>query len=433
MVANGFHSSSDEEGDRQLSAFPIPIQWLGAGAHAGADNHIMWMVVKIMLLFTAVLYIASPGFFDAKKAPQENAKGSNSSPTPTTPSPASPLKDRSHAWLTAVQTVWVPHHNVGLELIALGVKSVKLSLRRMIGWERYRMITGTTEEHEQARIKSWTIALEAQLAGGDVSVNHSRLLLTLLASFTLPATTARLMLNALHIRVLFFDLGNSFQGLAARLSAFYWLEARHMSETSKNDTAIEQLPNNLIELLKIDASDVFDAIIIEKAYNLAYEKQSAEDSDEGMNSVVKDFSIRSPLDALAAWYSSLLLQRVLVASMNTKAKTSLSDRIRADLDIALGVAPINSAVHLRALTAKGILFSSNGIENPISEAMQIFDEDFLSSSIASQATAVNFAVTTTTDIRIAIRCGMVLNIMKTAKSNTLPNCLPAWIGGARPD
>lgn len=417
MVANGFHSSSDEDGDNQLSAFPmIPIQWLGV---TQTNNHAIWLIVKIVLLFAAVAYIASPGFFDSKKEPQENAKAASSAPTPATPSPASPLKDRSYAWLTAVQTVWVPRHSLALELAALGLKSVKLSLRRLIGWQRYRMITGMTEEQEQARIKSWTIALDAQLAGGDVSVNHSRLLLTLMASYTLPATPTRLMLNSLHIRVLFSDLGNGLQAFAEKFSTYYWLEARRAQKAvSQNDASAEHLPENLVQLLQLDPMDVFDSMIVQKAYDLAYDNDTTQEGfDEGMDSVVKDVSIGSPLDALAAWYSSLLLQRVLVASLKAKPSSSLNDRIHADLDIALSVAPVTSAAHLRALTAKTILFGETGAQKHLFEAIKIFDEDIKShASEVDQTSArvalINSAVTTTTDIRIALRCGMALALMK---------------------
>ncbi|KAK1477718.1 helix-loop-helix DNA-binding domain-containing protein [Colletotrichum cuscutae] len=39
------------------------------------------------------------------------------------------------------------------------------------------MLTGLTEEQEAARVKAWSIALDAQLAGGDVEINKSRLTL----------------------------------------------------------------------------------------------------------------------------------------------------------------------------------------------------------------------------------------------------------------
>ncbi|KAF8545377.1 hypothetical protein BDD12DRAFT_800441 [Trichophaea hybrida] len=412
MVANGLQSN--ENGSKQLGG--VPVEWIGFVSPT-SNNHMFWLVAKLLLLITAVGYVISPSFFDAKE-PTENTKISNTNIS-AAPSPASPLKDRSHAWLTAIQTVWVPRHSVALELVALGLKSVKLSLRRLIGWEKYRMITSMTEEQELARIKSWTIALDAQLAGGDDSVNRSRLLLTLLASWTLPSTPARLMLNALHIHVLCFD--KAFHGFTKKFSNYYWLEARKAQEKAAADNDTEQLPENLAQLLQLDSSVVFDNLIVQKAYSLAYNRDMGNDGmDEGMDSVIKDVSIRSPLDALAAWYSSLLLQRVLVASLKAKSSPSLHDRIKADLDTALKVAPPTCAAQIRALTANAVFANENG-EKFLSEATKIFEEDFRSheqelnqqpSTPRISMTPINSAVTTTIDIRIALRCGMALALMK---------------------
>ena len=416
MVAGGLQSH-ESGSHHQLAAFPLPIQWLGVGAPS-ANTHIIWLITKLLLLFTAILYVIIPGYFDAKEAP-ENTKAVRNPNVSAAPSLASPLKDRSHAWLTAIQTVWVPRHSVAPELAALGLKAVKLGLRRMIGWERYRMITSMTEEDEAARIKSWTIALDAQLAGGDLSVNHSRLLLTLLASWTLPATPARLMLNSLHIRVLFFDLGNHLQLFAEKFSNFYWTEARkaHEKAVTENDSSTEQLPENLVQLLQLDPSDVFDPMIVEKAYDLAHNNLAQTTADEGMDSVVKDAAISSPLDALAAWYSSLLLQGVMVASLKTNPSTSFAKRIQADLDTALRIAPLSSAVQLRALTAKAVLVSEDG-EKYLCEAIKFFEEDMnsrereLNQKAEVTVTPINATVTTTADIRVSLRCGMTLALMK---------------------
>src|SRR5690606_36164316 len=122
------------------------------------------------------------------------------------PSLASPVEVRRRAWLTAIQTVSVPGNSILLELAYLGLKFMKLGLRRLVGWDGYSLITGMTIDAEIARVKAWIIALDAQLAGGDENITHARLLLSLLASFTLPATPQRLMLNALHIKILFWDL-----------------------------------------------------------------------------------------------------------------------------------------------------------------------------------------------------------------------------------
>lgn len=422
MVMNGFQQS-DSDDAKQLFAFPtVAFEWMGVTSPAAQTNELIWLMMKIILLITAATYVITPGFFDRRPSGDGKPGSSRQNDVPSAPSPASPLKDRSHAWLTAVQTVWVPRHSVALELAALGTKFVKLSLRRLIGWERYCMLTGLTQEQEQARIKSWTIALDAQLTGGDLSINHSRLLLTLLASWTLPSTPARLMLNALHIRVLFHDLGSSFQMFAESLSNRYWLEARKMQArvvAGDKDPHSENLPENLAQLVQLDAADVFDPVIVQKAHDLAYNRNTCEYDgvDEGFDNVVKDAAIRSPLDALAAWYSSLVLQGVFVASLKAKSSPALARGIQRDLDLALRTAPTASSAHLRALAANAVL-SNTEPEQHLFTALQLFEEDFnakedeTSSSASPKMTPTNTAVTTTGDIRIAIRCAMALALMK---------------------
>lgn len=421
MVANGFQQ--DESGSRQLFAPVIPIEWLGSSSTAAASTstHIFGLIFKLTLIFAAVAYVITPGFFDAKE--KIETKPMDSPNVFPAPSLASPLKDRSHAWLTAIQTVWVPRHSVALELAALGLKAIKLSLRRLVGWDRYSMITGMTEEQEQARVKSWMIALDAQLAGGDVDSNHSRILLTLLASWTLPATPARLMLNSLHVHILFFDLDYGLHRFSNWLSNLCWNEARKAQEKA---TAVENsddtIPENLSHLLQLEACDVFDPLIIQQAYNVAYNRETVGDCvDNGIISVVKDVSIRSPLDALAAWYSSLVLQGALGACLKScKNPDSRYRAIQNDLDIALRVAPPTSAAHVRALVAKSVLTKHDG-EKYLLEALKIFEEDFKSHDgqqsgsvpqTAATVTPLNSAVTTTTDIRVALRCAMALTLVK---------------------
>ncbi|TGZ81596.1 hypothetical protein EX30DRAFT_249864 [Ascodesmis nigricans] len=421
MVMNGFQQS-DSSDSRQLFAIPTAaFEWMGVSSPSAQANELMWLMIKLMLLVAAAVYVITPGFFDRRPAAVAKAGSSRNNNVPSSPSPASPIEDRTHAWLTAIQTVWVPRHSVGLEMAAVTLKFVKLGLRRLIGWERYCMLTGLTAEQEQARIKSWTIACDAQLTGGDLSINHSRLLLTLLASWTTPSTPARLMLNALHIRVLFYDLGASFQKIAESLSNRYWLEARKMQArvvAGEKDSNSEALPENLAQLLQRDPADVFNSVIIQKAHDLAYNRNTCDyvGIDEGFDNVVKDAAVRSPLDALAAWYSSLILHGVFVDSLKAKTSPSVARRIQKELDIALHTAPASSAAHFRALAANAVL-STTEPEQHLYAVTKLFEEDLKaqkteSSVSMSKMSPQNTAVTTTADIRITIRCAMALALMK---------------------
>jgi hypothetical protein len=425
MVANGFHEKEESSG-RQLFAMPVTLlETLGIPVTPSvvAGNQMFWLIFKLLLLISAVVFVVIPGCFDSKRKPDHTkARVHQQSKLSAVPSLASPLEVRRQAWLTAIQTVWVPHHSIFLELAALGLKAVKLSVRKLVGWQRYAMVTGMTEEHELARVKAWAIALDAQLAGGDATINHKRLILTFLASLTLPATPARLMLNAMHIRVLFSDFGAGFERFAETFAGYYWNEAKKLQQKagSENDLTAEVLPEHLVHLLEFKHTEVFDRQIVQKAHNIAYNKgtrDNCDGNDSGMDTVVEDGSIRSPLDALAAWYSSLVLQGVFVASLKSKVSDALRTRIEENLDIALRVAPPLSAAQLRAFAAKAVLDKDNG-EKYLLIALKTFEEDIKSQGMNATnipsvvVTSANSAVTCTTDIRIALRCGMALALMK---------------------
>ncbi|KAG8157582.1 hypothetical protein KVR01_012624 [Diaporthe batatas] len=355
--------------------FAIPLQLLGplvGSSHVSVAGysfslHQIISTIKSLLLLGALLWVFVPSLF-APRPPKtgKSAQLSNAN-LKKVPSLASPIHVRRQAWLTAVQTVWVPRHNFFLEAAALILKTMKLSLRNMMGIQGYQMLTGLTEEQETARVKAWTIALDAQLAGGDVEINKSRLTLTLLAAKTLPDTPLRLMLNALHIRVLLWQLGK--QGLhnvlAAKLARSKWNDARQLHRLNnslrRNEPASsdDELPEHLAVLLEQDCDDVLNDDIVQRANNLAWNRPTMHNVDfdvDGMNAVVEDPAVRSPMDAVAAWWSSLMLQRVLSASLaEVDGETAQAQAADDDLNLAVKVAPIGSNAQVRALVAKAVL------------------------------------------------------------------------------
>jgi hypothetical protein len=281
------------------------------------------------------------------------------------PSLASPIHVRRQAWLTAIQTVWVPSHNFFLEAAALLLKTLKYTLRNVVGSHGYLALTGLSEEQEAARIKAWSIALDAQLAGGDVEINKSRLTLTLIASGTLPDTPLRLMLKALHIRVLLWRLnGASWAAnmIAAKLARSRWNEARQLNRilnslTEGESSPEDALPEHLAALLEQDCDEVLNDAIIQRAHNLAWNQHTTHnvvDKIDGMDTVVEDAAVRSPMDAVAAWYSSLALHRILIASLQKQKQPTSTPSI----DLAITLAPIGSNAQVRALVARAVLADS---------------------------------------------------------------------------
>lgn len=374
MLLEGFaeHEQSQEEpAGRGLFALPINLAGvLAPRVSIGASTtHIP--LAKLLLVFSAFFYLIAP-LLDFK--PKSKRKSPPMVLLSAAPSPASPVEVRRKAWLTAIQTVWVPQHNFILEVAALVLKTLKLSTRRIIGWPGYAYLTGQSKEQEAARIKAWEIALDAQLTGGDAEISKSRLVLSLMASGTLPDTPARLMLKALHIRVLLWEIANQGCGswnlaneLSAKLARSYWNNARsehriaaNMASSKQSNADVQPLPEHLAVLIERECDDVLVPAIIQRAYNLAWNKPSAENTtiDAAMDGVVEDFAISSPLDALAAWFASLTVNNVLVESLTIKT-ASPQDTLSAELDLALKTAPPNSQAQLRALVAQAIVLDDD--------------------------------------------------------------------------
>jgi len=375
---------------------------------------------KLFLVLASLCYVFLPSLFNLK-AQKPNGKQSFLAPAPPL---ASPIHVRRKAWLTATQSIWIPRHNFFLEALALMTKIFKLSVRSLIGSYGYTLLTGVTEEQEAARIKAWEIALDAQLAGGDVEVSKSRLILTLLASETLPDTPTRLMLKAVHIRVLLLEYANAgvkgfgFEELSAKLARWKWNEAKELqkifSARSAGQPPVDPLPDHLISLLAQDCDDVLTESVGQRAWNLVWNVPTAYKSSttgDAMDSVVDDTSIRSPLDAVAAWWSCIVLQRALAKSLKINPDSELKKSIKADLDLAVNTSPPGSGIHVRALVARAIILDEKRGQN-IATAFQ-----FIAPSQAEPKPEATLVTTTTTmpsfvDIKVSLRCAVAIAHLK---------------------
>ena len=365
---------STETDARGLGMLP-PVPLLGAfvrSTHLSIGGYYMSAIdiiakLRLLSLLGFFLWLACSSFLDTSVFRPSKKSKNVTSLVQAVPSLASPIHVRRQAWLTAIQTVWVPRHNFFLEAAALLLKTVKYALRNLIGSRGYLALTGLSEEQEVARVKAWSIALDAQLAGGDVEINKSRLTLTLIASGTLPDTPLRLMLKALHIRVLLWRLqgaGWAANMIAANLARMRWNEARQLNRilnslSAGETSADDALPEHLAALLEQDCDEVFNDAIIQRAHNLAWNQLTTHnvvDKIDGMDTVVEDAAVRSPMDAVAAWYSNLTLHRVLVDSLRkSRDDLAVTPGSGADIALAVKVAPIGSNAQVRALVARAVL------------------------------------------------------------------------------
>ncbi|KAK8069762.1 sterol regulatory element binding protein Sre1, partial [Apiospora phragmitis] len=374
-------SEQNNESTEGRGLFALPVQFIGSlmssmnfhfmGYQVGSADLIYSL--KLLLLFCSVCWFFLPALLKPNSTSLKTGKEAQPSPE-AAPSLASPIHVRRQAWLTAIQTVWVPRHNFFLEAAALGLKAFKLSLRNLIGVTGYQMLTGITEEQEIARIQAWAIALDAQLAGGDVEISKSRLTLTLLASGTLPNTPLRLMLKALHIRVLLWEIGltgvqlgivNTF---ASKLARAKWNEAKHLHRLltqlrrGGRDQSEDELPDHLAMLLEQDADEVLDTSIIQRVHNLAWNRPTAHNAigvTDGMDTVVEDAAILSPMDAVAAWWSTMTLQTALMNSLLVRDEENgdIKQLVEDGITLAIRTAPVGSVAQNRALVARAVFFN----------------------------------------------------------------------------
>ncbi|KAH7330400.1 hypothetical protein BKA65DRAFT_509341 [Rhexocercosporidium sp. MPI-PUGE-AT-0058] len=431
MIMEGFSEAEQEQdapGARGLFALPVQLlRSLSSALHSSLEINTLGYhlsasrilgYLKLFFVVGAVLYVFLPSLFTVK--PKSKGKTQSGSPS-AAPSLASSIQVRRQAWLTAIQSVWVPRHNFFLEAAALMLKMVKLSMRNVIGVQGYTYLTGITQQQEAARIKAWTIALDAQLAGGDVEVSKSRLTLTLLASGTLPDTPARLMLKALHIRVLLWEVGNAgfngfymFHEAAAKMARWKWNEAKHLQNlvSHTKEKQEDELPDYLAALLQEECDDVLVDSIGQRAYNLAWNlptTSNAEGSRDGMDGVVDDFAIRSPLDAVAAWYSTLVLQRALAKSLQTAEDDLVAQKsIIEDIALAIKTAPIGSRAQIRALVARAVLVKEKRGKS-IAESIQALGPlEKSGSKTASSLINTSTSVVGLPDIKMSLRCAMAI-------------------------
>ncbi|KAF4443654.1 myc-type bHLH transcription factor [Fusarium acutatum] len=422
MILEAMHEDEvSNEKPEGRGLFAMPIQLLKSAA-SGLDltvgGYHLHTSLRMILLLGTFLWVFVPSLFTKSS---QKSKKPQVGVLQAAPSLASPIHVRRQAWLTAIQTVWVPRHNFFLEAAALILKTLKLSLRNAIGVHGYQAITGLTQEQETARVQAWSIALDSQLAGGDVEINKSRLILTLLASGTLPDTPARLMLKALHIRVLLWDLSQNrlqlgvINLIAAKLARSKWNEARQLNRllTQLHRESSEQhdddLPEHLALLVEQDCDEVLNDDVIQRAHNLAFNT----DTDynvvtpmDGMDSVVDDTAIGSPLDAVAAWWSTQFLHRTLVATLE-KDEETLSTKAE-DIELTIKAAPLGSTAQARAIVARAVLVDKARGAN-IASALQSMGNEKVDALLSSSICVVDSSFQASTpDLRLALRCAMAI-------------------------
>lgn len=368
--------------------------------------------------FLVFLYL----FYSRPRSPRRPSKERTSQSSPNV---ASPTEFRQKAWLTSTQTVRVPRHTFFPEWFAVTSRCFEYCLRCLLGWGLYSWLTGISEDDEKGRVKAWDIALDAQLTGGDTEVSKSRLVLTIFASGTLPGSPARCMIKALHCRILLWRVGSPdslscevSNDVARVLARYQWQLAQRMQQ-NMSESDENSLPGHLAFLLGMESDDVLSDGIIQRASNMIWNRptQEATDGKDLLDVVVEDTAIRSPLDAVASWWSSNALQGALIHSFESDGSASRCKEFDSRLELALKSAPATSTAYTRATAIKAVFCDDGRVDN-INSVLAAFPRSrrrnpnnatvFVDTSLPTSARA---------EISTGVRCAMIAAILKGQTDN----------------
>ncbi|KAJ5115200.1 hypothetical protein NUU61_000959 [Penicillium alfredii] len=437
MVLEGMGSEKSESGEKGLFALPVNllhrlqspsvVHWeyylksFRYSSHARAISHFFLLgslVVGSAFIVFVYLFNAQPV---TQRAPSDSVSEEKNGPTSS--------GIRRQAWLTSMQRVGVPRHRFFREWYVVTSRCFEYVLRCLMGWKVYSWATGITEEDEKGRVKTWDIAIDAQLTGGDAEISKSRLVLTIFAAGTLPSSPMRMMLKALHVRILMWRVGEpgswSFHvsnDIARTLARYQWGVARTINDALPEGHP-DQLPSHLAALLELDCEDVMVAPIIQRAVNLTWNRPTQEgtgDDEVLLDVVEEDPAIQCSVDALAAWWSSHLLQNALLkyfqASEGGPVSKPSRDAFKEKIRMSLDVAPRLSASYTRALVMKAVFFDHDRIQN-VGAVLATLPKD---KRKGERSQAANFLdsslpVSVRDEISIAVRCAMIAAII-TARS-----------------
>ncbi|EXJ89112.1 hypothetical protein A1O3_02176 [Capronia epimyces CBS 606.96] len=372
MIMDGLSESDMGTDSREKGLFGIPLELLDGWKFLRSPRIYLATfsqfcqaggilpLVKGFVALTFLAFLVFSYLFNSKPPPKEDVEEACTNSTQA-PAPASPIQVRRRAWSTSMQALCLPHHSFFPEWLAITSEWFKYTVGYLFGARAYAWLTGRSADDDVARIKAWDIAIDAQLAGGDVEVSRSRVLLTIFGSGTLPSTPLRLMLKALHCRVLLWNvgtLGTVTSSIANRVGKFFanrqWSRAKQAHDHLPLHHS-DRLPRYLSEMLDTPCDDVFLDTVCQRAYNLMYDRPTQENSQNPLlDVVVEDHAVRSPLDAVAAWRSTFSLTQALALAMDCPGAPGL---LQEHLSYALKIAPPGSAAETRALAA-GSVFSS---------------------------------------------------------------------------
>ncbi|KAG5354682.1 Transcription factor CPH2 [Yarrowia sp. B02] len=315
---------SDYGGDsRELSFIPVPLLRY---VPAESVKHGL-LLLKLTMVIGAAMLLLLPLFHSPTPPPHHKQIEATSVE-----------QYRRQSWLVNSHFLATPQSSVAYcveTAKALG----KALLRFLIG-DGYLLLQSSSYHLPISR------AVEAQLCGGQENVSRADLLVTYLQTLTLPPTPVLCATQAIHVHV----LANGLPWLkraSVLVADRHWKQARKLSVSKKHS-----VPSYLSLLLA--QNDVFDSDIIQRFYNFAHGLDASHGCslgmlDEGFITATTDSALKTPLEVLAAWYSTRTLREVILFQLEA------NEVDYNKLDTSLAVSPTNSIAKRRATIAHSVV------------------------------------------------------------------------------
>lgn len=442
MIMEGFSEPEQSSDSVKRGLFGIPLEFLDGWWFLRSPKDFIsafmifcrtggvFPMIKGFMALSILAFLVFTYLFNSKPStPPKEEKAETATPQ-RPPSLASPIEVRRAAWLTSTQVLRIPHHSFFPEWLALTSEWFKYTVRLVLGWPMYSWLTGRSGDDELARVKAWDIAIDAQLAGGDVEISRSRLILTIFASGLLPRSPSRLMLKALHCHLVLQGVGQKgsainkfFNRIGAYFADYEWKMAQEVHATLPIGHP-DRLPGYSSALLARDCKDVMLDSVLQRAYNLLYNRPTSESTvpeDALMDVVVEDHAVRSPLDALSAWFSSHQLRKALIASQS-HTQEHVNHEFDYLLHSAIAIAPECSAAHTRAVAIKAVFFDGIRAANiqSVLSALPSSRPSVPESELDLAPTSLPVFIDSSTpvsacaDISIGLQCAMTMAMLESS-------------------
>ena len=219
------------------------------------------------------------------------------------------------------------------------------------------------------------------------------------------------MLKALHIRVMFWQASDwnwicrALNSAASCLARYQWNLAQKIHNGAIEDTTKvddHDLPEHLLSLLERPIEDVMSDVNIQRAHNLAWNRPVSTDAEKDIevDEMVDDTAMRGPLDILALWSSTRILQQALYDSIQSSRN---SEACLSQINLAYRTAPPGSSTSIQALAAIAVS-SDDDRESKVNDLTHLL----LSSTTALLPTSFANIDTCSTDVHsntlVAIKC-----------------------------